>query len=140
MPVYEYRCSAGHDFERYAPLKEFDRLQNCECGLPGIKKPSRFIGVVYQDVCYDSPIDGRPITSRQARKEDMARHGCIEYDPEMRKDADRRMQESQAALDRKVEEAVESTIEAMPSQKRERLYAEMMGGADAAVIRSTVEG
>ena len=30
---------------------------------------------VQPDICYDSPIDGRPITNLQARKEDLARSG-----------------------------------------------------------------
>lgn len=32
---------------------------------------------------YPSPIDGRPITSRQARKDDLARNGCVEYEPSL---------------------------------------------------------
>ncbi|OSM03966.1 hypothetical protein MAIT1_03788 [Magnetofaba australis IT-1] len=30
---------------------------------------------------YHSPVDGRWIDSRQARREDLKRHGCREYDP-----------------------------------------------------------
>lgn len=30
---------------------------------------------------YRSPIDGRPITSRSARREDLIRNGCVEVDP-----------------------------------------------------------
>ena len=30
---------------------------------------------------YRSPIDGKPITSRSHRREDLARNGCIELDP-----------------------------------------------------------
>lgn len=29
---------------------------------------------------YQSPIDDRPINSRQERKDDLKRHGCIEWD------------------------------------------------------------
>ena len=32
---------------------------------------------------YKSPIDGRPITSRQARRDDMKRNGCVEYEPSL---------------------------------------------------------
>jgi hypothetical protein len=34
---------------------------------------------------YRSPIDGRWITSRSWRREDMARNGCVEADPPKRK-------------------------------------------------------
>lgn len=37
---------------------------------------------------YSSPIDGRPITTRHERREDMKRNGCVEYEPSMVK-ADR---------------------------------------------------
>ena len=30
---------------------------------------------------YSSPIDGRPITSRSARREDLIRNSCVEADP-----------------------------------------------------------
>ena len=32
---------------------------------------------------YQSPIDGRPITSRTARKEDLKRNGCVPYEPSL---------------------------------------------------------
>lgn len=34
---------------------------------------------------YRSPIDGRPITSRSHRREDLKRNNCVEYDDSMRK-------------------------------------------------------
>ena len=33
---------------------------------------------------YRSPIDGRPITSRSQRREDLKRNGCVEYEPSMK--------------------------------------------------------
>lgn len=33
---------------------------------------------------YRSPIDGRPITSRSARREDLKRNNCVEYEPSMK--------------------------------------------------------
>jgi len=32
---------------------------------------------------YRSPIDGRPITSRSARREDLKRNNCVEYEPSL---------------------------------------------------------
>lgn len=32
---------------------------------------------------YTSPIDGRPITSRSARREDLKRNNCVEWEPSM---------------------------------------------------------
>lgn len=32
---------------------------------------------------YRSPIDGKPITSRSSRREDLKRNNCVEYEPSM---------------------------------------------------------
>lgn len=32
MPLYDFTCGAGHDFERFVPLARFDDAQTCECG------------------------------------------------------------------------------------------------------------
>ena len=33
---------------------------------------------------YRSPIDGRPITSRSSRREDLRRNNCVEYEPSLK--------------------------------------------------------
>jgi hypothetical protein len=33
---------------------------------------------------YQSPIDGRPITSRSHRREDLKRNNCVPYEPSMK--------------------------------------------------------
>lgn len=32
---------------------------------------------------YASPIDGRPVSSRSSRREDLKRSGCVEYEPSL---------------------------------------------------------
>lgn len=32
MPLYDFKCSEGHRFERVVPLAHFDDEQHCECG------------------------------------------------------------------------------------------------------------
>lgn len=136
MPIYEYSCSCGKDFDRYLPVAQYLSPQTCECGQIAqkvIRTPP--IGFVQQDICYDSPIDGRPITSMAARKEDLARANCVEYDPEMRKDADRARERSQMELEAKVDTFVEQEFEKMPSVKREKLTAELENGVSADILR-----
>jgi hypothetical protein len=100
-----------------------------------IKAPMAF---VQRDICYDSPIDGRHITSMAARKEDLARSGCIEYDPGMKQDAERRAKEAEAATERAVDETVEREFATMPSRKKEKLAAEIEGGLEPMVERRSV--
>lgn len=137
MPTYEYACGCGAMFDRVLPIKDYDKPQTCECGAVARKLVSRPMVFVQPDICYDSPIDGRPITSMQARKEDLARHGCIEYDPGMRQDYQRRIERGEAALEAKIEATVEAEIERMPTEKRERLHNEMLGGMEAVPERRT---
>ena len=32
MPLYDFRCDAGHRFERFVALEDFSAPQACECG------------------------------------------------------------------------------------------------------------
>jgi hypothetical protein len=84
---------------------------------------------------YHSPIDGRLITTAAQRREDMARNDCIEYEPGMRQDVDRRAKQDEIALDRAVDETFDREIAAMPAHKLERLDAEMNAGLTAEVSR-----
>ena len=93
---------------------------------------------VSQDICYDSPIDGRAITSKAARMEDLARSNCVEYDPEMRKDADRARERSQLELEAKVDSFVDHQFETMPTAKREMLANELQSGIEADIVRKSV--
>ena len=34
MPLYDFRCAEGHEFERAVPLAEFAAPQSCGCGAP----------------------------------------------------------------------------------------------------------
>lgn len=93
---------------------------------------------VAQDVCYDSPIDGTPITSHAARLEDLKRHDCIEYDPEMKKDYERHRQESQQAFEQTIEQSVAHDIARMPSAKKRQLIREVVQeGLTPEPVRST---
>lgn len=134
--IYEWRCAKGHEFEVSLPVAEYQTPQTCRCGSPArriLSVPKLAYGK--RDCTYDSPVDGRPITSWAARRNDLARNGCQEYDPEMKKDVDRRIARENAELERKVDATIESEIERMPVRKREKLDQELRGGANAQPIR-----
>ena len=48
--------------------------------FPGISMPT----VISDIPDYASPIDGRMITSRSARREDLKRNNCVEYEPSLK--------------------------------------------------------
>ena len=99
--------------------------------------PMIFVG---RDIHYTSPVDGRVIRSKQERMDDLARHGCVEYDPGMKQDAERRTKEQEAALERSIEQSVELDFHKMPTAKRERLANELVAGATAETVRLTANG
>lgn len=134
VPVYEYACLNGHRFDRYLRLEDYAEPQVCECGADAHKRICA--PMIQVDIpAYQSPIDGRCISSRAQRREDLARSGCVEYEPSMKEESARRRAAEDAALDRKVEEHVEREIYAMPATKREKLVAELEGGADVELTR-----
>lgn len=126
MPRYDYRC-AFHTFEKVVALANADRMQFCpHCGLLAhrviLEAPK---GFVQGDIHYTSPIDGRVISSKAARVEDLKRNGCIPYDPEMKKDAARRRAESEQRLLDNAAETAAREVAAMPERMQKALGAEL---------------
>lgn len=121
MPLYNYRCPAGHLFERWLPVREYREPQNCECGQVG-EKLILYAPMVQGDLpAYISPVTGMLISGRRAREEDLRVHGCVPYEPGMRQDMERRKAEEEAALDASVERTVGEFVEKLPAAQRESL-------------------
>jgi len=76
-------------------------------------------------VCYDSPVDGRHITSMDAHREDLKRNNCVAYDPEVKTDTKRRQRESEESLAREMSDSVEAFVERLPTKRRGQLMSEM---------------
>lgn len=139
MPLHDFRCPLGHDFEAVVGQGQ-DHAYCVEHKTLGNKVFLRApAGFVQKDICYDSPIDGRPITNRFARIEDLRRNECVEYDPGMRQDAARRKQAEDAALDASVDRSVEEFIATAPTRKVEKLAEELNAGVSLEVTRASPE-
>lgn len=84
---------------------------------------------------YESPIDGRVIDGRAARREDLKRSGCREYDPGER----RIMQERRAAEDAALTKAVDRTVEKWfyegNSRRRELMVQALRAGIGPQIVR-----
>lgn len=135
MPVYEYACDCGERFDRYLPIAEYAQPQVCKCGRIAQKQISAPL-VVTDLPGYQSPIDGRWIEGRKARREDLARNNCVPYEPSMKTDYERRMRQDAERLDRAVDETVDAEISKMPARKREKLEQELRSGADLTTSRA----
>lgn len=142
MPLHDFRCTyCGAVEERHVPSDNLSQLQWHKCGEVSAPMEKVFlkapVGFVQRDICYDSPVDGRPITSKQARIEDLRRNDCVEYDPGMKQDAERARREAEARLDRALDETVEAAIAVLDTRSREKLDSELRSGADVELVRGT---
>ena len=142
MPIYIYKChNCSNKFEVIRAVKDHSPYELCQCGtLAGqfITAPMVIIPAHMQatgGVNYRSPIDDKPITTMSQRREDLARNDCIEYDPEMKKDVDRRIKNEELKLDKAVDETVDREIQTMPARNREQLINELSKGLTAEVTR-----
>jgi len=138
MPIHDFKCLRGHVTERFVE-HGVDAIDCPVC--QGIQATKVFLKAPYSyvqpDICYDSPIDGRAITTKQARIEDLARNNCQEYDPGMKDDYLRRNKESEAKLEKLFDASVDEALEKMPAREKEKLESELAGGATAEPIRVT---
>lgn len=110
--------------------------QLCECGA---KMERRILAPMVQgDIqAYESPVDGRYISGRAARRDDLLRHNCVEFEPSLSEHQRRRVADSEQKLEDSVERTLDAEITKMPARKRELLEQEIRAGADANLVRST---
>lgn len=126
-PYYEYSCQCGARFDRFLAIKDYKQPQSCECGNTGKRVISVPLMVtVQQNVEYESPTSGRTITSMRQRANDMAKSDCIEYDPGMKQDYKKRIEEGNEKLEKSMMDTVDREIAKMPPKKREALASEVM--------------
>lgn len=138
MPLYDFRCSEGHTFERMVKLANFDDLQFCACNAPAQRLISRPM-ISVESVDYTCPVTGKWIGSKRAHEDNLARQGCRVLETGEKEATIRRREQEEATFDAKIEATVEREVEAMPSDKRETLYNEMTrAGADVSYSRSTI--
>lgn len=108
MPLYDYRCPKGHEFDFVAPMSESSQPRTCPCGevASRIIKPVRVFGDIEP---YISPASGRLITSKRERVEDFRRTGTREYELGEKEDMLRRKASIEQEIDNKVDDIVMRT-------------------------------
>lgn len=127
MPLYSLLCQNGHKFDRFIKLANLDELQTCECNAHAHRVISACMFSIDATnfPAYQSPTTGRIISSKSQRREDMAASGCVDYEPSLIEHQAKRVAREDAELDKKVDEHIEKTIYEMPTEKKERLAAEV---------------
>lgn len=139
--IISYKCECGKEFTKVEE-KTKDNAK-CWCGAMAEavdvveveRTNNRPHGRMYDLPSYQSPITGKWIDGRVARRNDLAASGCVEYDDGMKEEQQKRFAREDAALDKKVDEIVEKTIYEMPTEKREKLVTELEN-SDIEVVRT----
>lgn len=134
MPLYGYKCKVGHEFDRFLRLADYAEPQTCECGEGAVKQLSAPAFMV-DFPAYQSPTSGKWISSRTQRREDLIASDCVEYEPSMKQEAERKKKKEEAELDKAVESIVDEQISALPTRRREKLVSELESGVDINVVR-----
>jgi putative FmdB family regulatory protein len=111
MPVYEYRCSEGHIFERILPVAEYLAPQFCDCGERGQKVILHAPRIFGDYEGYESPATGAWVEGRRAREEDLRRSGCRPYESGEREEMIKRQDANERQLDKVVDTVVDNTLQ-----------------------------
>lgn len=135
MPLYDFNCSAEcPPFERMVKLVDFEEPQKCACGAIATRAISR-PRISVENVGYDCPVTGRWIGSKHEHEENLKQHGCRVLERGESEQAAKVREKQDAQFDAAIEETVEREWNVMPSEKKEKLANELLGGADIAVER-----
>ena len=131
----EYLIDWGYTLGTNEAEQAWEDKLELDSRVSKIAYPNRPHGRLPELPSYQSPITGKWIDGRVARRNDLASSNCVEYEPSMRAEQEKRFAREDAALDKKVDAHVEKTIYEMPTIKREKLVAEL-AISDVAVIRN----
>jgi hypothetical protein len=125
MPVYEARCNECGKIHEYI-RRAANYLDTPECCGARTQKvilsaPMGFVSHIE----YTSPIDGRPITTKHARLDDLARNNSRPWEgmEQEQKAAQERVKAEEKAFDAKLEQTIAGVYNSLPSEKRQALEA-----------------
>lgn len=142
MPLHDYRCQQCLKIEtRFVKIEDLGvpQIHACVKGSAWLS----VMDIVYLQAprmtvdipAYQSPVDGKVISSRRQRKEDLRRNGCVEWDSGMNQDIEREKAAAEASQESAVESTIDEFITKLPAVKKDRLAAEMEAGVSADVTR-----
>lgn len=112
MPTYTFRCSdCGRTEDVVTKIAFRDNPRFCGCGCLLTRVLSAPALRLFH--AYQSPIDNHWIDSPEARRDDLKRNGCIEWEPGIAQDMPS-IRQSNADRDwAPVEAAIDSTVRDM---------------------------
>lgn len=123
MPLYEAVCRHCGKYEPY--YRKLERyLDTPQCCNEPMQKVIHHPPMAIPEITpYQSPITGSWVDSRQQRREDFARNQCRPWEgiEQERKEASRRVQYENQAMNQRIFKAVENDLREMPINKKANL-------------------
>lgn len=109
MPTYTTHCqTCGDEDIIYRKVAFRDDLPPCKCG--GALKRIIDLPMVALFPAYESPLDGRPITSRSERNADLQKAGAYEWEPGIEKDIARKKEYNLKESFEPISQAVDNIV------------------------------
>lgn len=133
MPTYTYKCKNDHIFDLFLTFSESEHPQKCECGSTTeryFSPDSMPSFIISKFESYESPMTGEVIRSNKHRLEDMEKHGCVEYDPEIKTDQRRNAEDTDKAIEKDVDETVEKAFGQMTADEKKAIAIDMATTAE----------
>ncbi len=122
MPLYEWACpKCGRREDGFRPVAERHDSPLCHGHRMGIVIS---LATVQGDLPgYESPVTGKWIEGRVARRDDLKRSGSRPYEgfAVEKREADKRRAEREAKSDAKLEKVIRETFHQLPPAKRRAL-------------------
>jgi putative FmdB family regulatory protein len=137
MPLYDYRCPQGHKREVMLRLADINSPVFCQCDGSKMERQVSAPMVIGDYPGYECPVSGAWIEGRKAHQENLKRTGCRILEPGETDNNKRQLERENEALDQRLEATADEFIAKLPTEKRDRLAAEMEGGLTATIERST---
>lgn len=135
MPLYDFRCEAGHKFERTVRLINYGEPQHCDCGSVAQRLISAPMFSV-DHTSYSCPVTGQPITSKHQHEENLRKTNSRVLEPGEKESNQKSREAAESAFDKSIENSVEKELSTWGSAKMERLTNELVNGkADVKVER-----
>lgn len=136
MPVHDYKCqTCFRRREVFLKIADLNSTVYCQCGQPMLRQMAApYVRGDYP--AYECPVTGKMIEGRAAHEENLRRTGCRILEPGETENYKRECVAAEERLDRSLEETADRFIAGLPTEKRDRLAAEMEGGLTTTIERS----
>jgi len=136
MPLYEYHCDeCEKTVDVVLRISELELEQPCHLCQKPMKRLMSAPHIQMDYPGYQCPVSGKWVEGRKAHKANLAEHGCRVLEPGEKEAADRRRKDADKQLETKLEVTMAKETEALPREKKQRLYQEMERGTSATVVR-----